>query len=107
MVIYSSAPIQKLIGVATIERVEECKFEELWEIAKSNGGGVTKEELKSYVSGKRTAFGIMIGAVKVAEIEVDPKSLFPDFTPPQSFLYISPPDFRRVMLAMFPSAGAI
>lgn len=103
MVLYSSAPIQKLVGVAFIDRIEECDFARLWTLADANGGGVTYDELQTYVAGKKTAFGVMIDRVKVAEVQVDPKSLFPDFTPPQSFLYLDPTDFLRVMRAMFPS----
>lgn len=103
MVLYSSAPIQKLVGMAYIDRIEECDFENLWALADANGGGVTYDELKAYVDGKKTAFGVMIDRVKIAEVKVDPKELFPDFTPPQSFLYLGPTDFHRVMQAMFPS----
>lgn len=103
MVLYSSAPIQKLVGVAYIDRIEECDFESLWTLASANGGGVTYDELKAYVTGKKTAFGVMINRVKIAEAQVDPKDLFPNFTPPQSFLYLGPTDFPRVMRAMFPS----
>ncbi|MBX9677060.1 MAG: ASCH domain-containing protein [Methylotenera sp.] len=103
MVIYSSAPVQKLVGAAFIDRIEECDFERLWTIADSNGGGVTYEELKSYVEGKKKAYGVMLDQIKIAEIPTDPKDLFPDFTPPQSFLYLSPIDFQRVMRSMFPS----
>ena len=107
MIVYSSAPTQRLVGAAFIDRVEECQFERLWEIAKTNGGGVTEDELRDYLIGKSTAFGIMISHVKVAEVQVDPKELFPNFTPPQSFLYLSPADFQRVMAKMFPSGEGI
>jgi len=103
MVLYSSAPVQKLVGVAFIDRIEERNFDGLWALASDNGGGVTRDELKAYVKGKRTAFGVMIDRVKIAEIQTDPGDLFPDFTPPQSFLYLDPIDFQRVMRAMFPS----
>lgn len=103
MVLYSSSPVQRLVGLAFVDRVEECDFDTLWALAYTNGGGVTHEELKSYVKGKKTAYGVMINRVKVAEIQVDPKELFPNFTPPQSFLYIDPNDFSRVLRAMFPS----
>ncbi len=103
MVLYSSAPIQKLPGLAFINRIEECNLEALWKIAEANGGGVTYEELKAYVGDKKTVFGVMIDQVKIAEVQVDPKDLFPDFTPPQSFLYLSPLEYQRVIDAMFPS----
>ncbi len=107
MVLYSSAPIQKLVGVAFIDRIEECDFQTLWKLAEAHGGGVTRDELDEYVKGKKTAFGVMIDRVKIAEAQVDPKEFFPDFTPPQSFLYLDPTDFRRVMRAMFPSEGPV
>jgi len=107
MVLYSSAPIQKLVGVAFVDRIEECNFETLWTLADANGGGVTYDELKAYVDGKKTAFGVMIDCVKIAKVQVDPKDLFPDFTPPQSFLYLSPTDFQRVMRAMFPMENPV
>lgn len=103
MVLYSSAPIQKLVGIAFVDRIEECDFEALWKLADANGGGVTRDELEEYVKGKKTAFGVMIERVRIAEVQVDPKNFFSDFTPPQSFLYLSPTDFHRVMRAMFPS----
>ena len=52
---------------------------------------------------KKRAFGVMIDRVKVAQVAVDPKDLFETFTPPQSFLYLNPLDFQRVMRAMFPN----
>jgi predicted transcriptional regulator len=107
MVLYSSAPIQKLVGVAFIDRIEECDFDSLWALADANGGGVNYDELKAYVKGKKTAFGVMIDRVKVAEVQVDPKELFPNFTPPQSFLYLDPSNFHRVMRAMFPSEESV
>jgi predicted transcriptional regulator len=103
MVLYSSAPVQRLVGMAYIDQIKECNFDALWALADANGGGVTHDELKAYVKGKKTAFGVMINQVKIAETQVDPKDLFPNFTPPQSFLYLDPADFRRVVHAMFPS----
>lgn len=107
MVLYSSSPVQRLVGIAFVDRVEECDFESLWTLADGNGGGVTYEELKSYVKGKKTAFGVMINRVRVAEVLVDPKNIFPNFTPPQSFLYIDPNDFPRVLRAMFPGENPV
>lgn len=93
--------------MAYIDQIKECDFEELWAVAEANGGGVTHDELKAYVKGKKTAFGVMIKQVKIAEVQVDPKELFANFTPPQSFLYLDPTDFQRVVQAMFPSKGLV
>jgi predicted transcriptional regulator len=103
MVIYSSAPVQRLAGIALINEIQECDFETLWKVSQAHGGGVTYEELQEYVDKKKLAYGVMLGRVVPAEVQVDPKDLFSNFTPPQGFLYLSPQDYRRVMAAMFPS----
>jgi predicted transcriptional regulator len=102
MVIYSSAPVQRLVGIAHINRIEECTPDQLWALSKAYGGGVTQEELASYIKGKKVAYGVMIEHVRIASNQVDPNDIFSDFTPPQSFLYLSPTDFRRIESAMFP-----
>lgn len=102
MVLYSSSPIQKLVGIAHVASVEERDIDGLWKIADANGSGVTLEELQSYMHGKRTGYGLMIGRVEVAISQVDPNDLFESFTPPQSFQYLSPKDFDRAVRLMFP-----
>lgn len=105
MVIYSSAPVQRLTGIALIKEVRECDLESLWEIAQEHGGGVTYEELQTYIDKKKNCYGVLLGRVAPAEVLVDPKDLFPAFTPPQGFLYLSPADYQRVIAAMFPSGA--
>lgn len=106
LVLYSSAPIQQLVGVAYVDRLEEADLNGLWQLASHYGGGVTREELNEYFVGKKTAFGIMIDRARKAEVAVTPKELFPDFTPPQSYQYLTADDFHRVMRAIFPGDSA-
>ena len=103
MIIYSSAPIQRLTGIALIKEIRECDFGTLWNISQAHGGGVTLDELAKYIGKKKLAYGVMLERAVPAEIPVDPKHLFPDFTPPQGFMYLSPHDYQRVITAMFPS----
>ena len=107
MIVYASAPVQKLIGIVYIDHVEECDFERLWAISEAHGGGVTYDELKAYTSGKKSVFGVMIERARTAEVQIDPKDLFQDFVPPQSFLYLKPEEFHRVMQSMFPSEKSV
>lgn len=102
LVLYSSSPIQKLVGVAYVDHVNETDVAGLWDLARNNGGGVTRDELVEYFIGKKTAYGIMIRETKTAQCAVDPKEIFPDFSPPQSYLYLSPSDFQKVMHTIFP-----
>ena len=60
MILYSSSPVQRLVGVAYVDRVEERDPDGLWQLATDYGGGLTRDELEEYFAGKKTAFGIMI-----------------------------------------------
>jgi predicted transcriptional regulator len=102
MVLYSSAPIQRIVGLALVDSVRETSLEELWHLSSKFGGGVTRDELYEYFAGKKLAYGVMIKSVEKAEMEVDPKDLFPKFVPPQSFSYLRPAEYKRVLAAMFP-----
>lgn len=102
LVLYSSAPVQQLVGVAYVDRLEETNVEGLWQLASNYGGGVTREELDDYFVGKQTAFGIMIERAERAPVTISPKELFPDFIPPQSYQYLTAEDFYRVMKVLFP-----
>ncbi len=103
LVLYSSSPVQRLVGLAYVDRVNETDVNGLWELARDNGGGVTHDELIEYFDGKKVAYGIMIKGTRAAQYVADPKELFPEFTPPQSYLYLAPGDFQKVMKTMFPS----
>jgi predicted transcriptional regulator len=102
MVLYSSSPVQRLVGVAYVDRVNEADLAGLWKLACDYGGGLTQEELLEYFSGKKAAYGIMIKSTRTAQCAVDPNDLFPNFTPPQSFQYLTPEDYQRIMRAIFP-----
>lgn len=106
MVLYSSSPVQRLVGVAYVDKVNEADVAGLWQLAHDNGGGVTHDELVEYFVGKKTAFGIMIKSAKTAQCAADPKDLFPNFSPPQSYLYLTPDDFQKVMRTIFPQEQA-
>lgn len=102
MVLYSSSPVQQLVGVAYVDRVEERDTEGLWSLSQQYGGGLERDELVGYFHGKAQAYGVMISSVKVARTPVDPKELFIDFKPPQSYQYLAPDEFARVMSRLFP-----
>lgn len=102
MVLYSSSPVQRLVGIAYVDRVNEADVAGLWQLAHDHGGGVTQDELVEYFVGKKTAFGIMIKSAKTAQCSADPKELFPGFSPPQSYMYLTPDDFQKVMHTIFP-----
>jgi predicted transcriptional regulator len=96
MAIYSSAPIQAIVALVEIAEVIQASTSRLWEIARDNGGGLTRSELRSYYSGKKVGFAIMLGKVKHFDNPVDPRLIFPKFTPPQSFRYLTSDELKKL-----------
>jgi predicted transcriptional regulator len=103
MVLYSSAPVQRLVGAAYINSVNKENPEDLWALSQKHGGGVTHDELFEYFAGKSKAYGIMISRAEVAERQIDPKEIFVDFVPPQSYMYLEPLKYHSIMQMMFPA----
>lgn len=103
LVLYSSAPVQRLVGIAYVETVRVEPPEKLWKLAVEFGGGVTHEEFQDYFHGRRKTFGIMIKSVDVAELQLNPKTVFEEFIPPQSYMYLDPLKYHSIFESMFPS----
>lgn len=96
MAIYSSAPIQAIVALVEIVEVVEASPSRLWEIARDNGGGLTRSELRDYYTGKKSGFAIMLGEVKKFDSPVDPRVIFSKFTPPQSFRYLTSDELAKL-----------
>lgn len=103
LILYASSPVKKIVGLAYVEKTIECDLDELWAISSTHGGGVSYQELKDYMTGKRRAFGVIINKVVVAQNPLDPKSIFKDFYPPQSISLASSSDFQLIIDSMFSS----
>jgi predicted transcriptional regulator len=103
LVLYSSAPVQRLVGIAHVDKVRVESPDTLWQLSQQFGGGVTAEEFYEYFMGKRKTYGIMIKAAETAERQLDPKQVFPDFVPPQSYMYLDPLLYHSISRLMFPT----
>ncbi|EMM1341387.1 hypothetical protein [Enterobacter roggenkampii] len=88
--IYSSSPEKKIIGFFQIDAIIRFDKDSIDDnlLLKSC---LTKKEMIDYIENEK-AFGIKIKNVNVIQpITLDEmKTLFKDFTPPQSFRYIDP-----------------
>jgi len=83
--IYSSSPVKRIVGAFTIKKLIEKHPEQLWNECKEFSG-ISEEEFFNYFRGRDRGFAIEIGTVEVFD-PINPKELFPDFVPPQSFCY--------------------
>lgn len=88
VVLYSSSPIQKIVGIVEVNNVVVASPTSLWNICTESGGGLTRSELRSYFSGKSRGVAVRLGKVREFIKHVDPKTVISNFVPPQSFRYL-------------------
>lgn len=95
--IYSTTPIKKIIGFFKVSKIIEDKPSTLWHQLKDEAG-ISEEEFFDYFKNREIGFALEIAEVEKFENPVDPKIIFPNFVPPQSFCYIrfsSTPDLYK------------
>jgi predicted transcriptional regulator len=86
VLVYSSSPVQRIIGYFTIEKIVRDSPHRLWEKF-GEAGFIDKENFFKYFADKKTGYSICIDkVVKFPEV-VNPFEKFDRFTPPQSFCY--------------------
>jgi predicted transcriptional regulator len=82
VVVYSSAPDQKLLGTFEAGVVHEGSPEDLWRRVKANAG-VDRGTYDAYFAGCEVAYAIEVRAPR----RLDPRPL--KFRPPQSYLFLT------------------
>ena len=86
IVVYSSSPVQKVIGEFEIEAILRKDIDQLWNLTEQESG-INKDFFFEYYKGKETGFAIKIKKTKKYDEPLDIKRDF-KLTPPQSFVYI-------------------
>ena len=94
MVIYATAPVMRIVAIASIAEVVRESKTVLWELAKVHGGGISREELRTYFHGKEKGYGICLKHVQKFKRLPRPRSLFNSFQIPQSFRYLTDSELR-------------
>ncbi len=85
--IYSTSPIKKIVARFTIEKILENHPKYLWEKCKEFSG-IEKSEFFRYFGNREKGIAIRIVDIKFFKKPIEPKSVIPNFIPPQSFCYI-------------------
>jgi predicted transcriptional regulator len=96
MVIYASAPTQRIIALVEVEGVVHAAPAKLWMQSSIRGPGLARAELLSYLDGKEKGYGILLGRVTSAAKPIEPGSVIDAFRAPQSFRYLSVEELRRI-----------
>ena len=84
--IYASSPISKIVGEFKIEEVIYDTPETIWKLTKTHSG-VSKAFFQLYYKGKPKGVALKIKDCKEYAESVNPNSLIPNFSVPQSFIY--------------------
>ena len=86
IVVYSSSPIQKVIGEFDIESIISTDLNSLWEKTKEFAG-INKKYFFKYFKSKETGYAIKIKEVRKYKDALCIKKDFKAY-PPQSFMYL-------------------
>ncbi|QDD62696.1 ASCH domain-containing protein [Herbaspirillum seropedicae] len=100
IVIYSSSPVQKLVGIVDVEEAKAASITALWKICTERGGGLTRQELRDYFVGKQRGTGVLLGKVRTFSKHIDPTEIIEGFVPPQSFRYIDVVDYKKLEMKL-------
>lgn len=84
---YSTSPINKIVGLFSVESIVQGHPKTLWKNFKEFSG-IEKKEFFKYFEACKQGFAIEIKEVKKFD-PIDPKTIFPSFSPPQSYAYVN------------------
>ena len=88
--IYSTSPVQAVVGCAKIREVQRLTVAEIW---KEHGDAacISRRDFYDYFSGTKFGFAIILGAVKAMPEQMTARELESQFgiVPPQSYRYVT------------------
>lgn len=100
VVIYATAPVQRIVAVADVSEVHQGSPSRLWRLAKHIGGGLPRREIYAYFKGRKTGYAVELAHVRQCDPALDPSQFIDNFRPPQSFQYLCPAQRDSILQAM-------
>ncbi len=86
VLVYSSAPVKRIIGSFTISEIIKNTPEKLWQQF-GDVGGIEEKEFFNYFGNRNDGYSIHIADYDKFDSPIEPRDLIENFTPPQSFRY--------------------
>lgn len=96
IVLYSSAPVQKIVGMVEVAEAVVASPTTLWKICTDMGGGLTRQELRTYFAGKSKGVAVLLGRVFSPPQSLAPSDVIDNFVPPQSFRYLNASEYAKL-----------
>ncbi|MEG3169198.1 ASCH domain-containing protein [Sphingomonas sp. PAMC26645] len=94
VVLYVTRPVGMIIGEFDVARIITATPDGLWEHT-SEYAGISREFFDSYFDGRPSANAIEVAEARRFASPIEPASAIENFTPPQSYMYVSD-DLGRV-----------
>jgi Uncharacterized conserved protein len=95
---YETSPVQCIVGMAEIEQVIEKEIDELWDNCRY-GGGIDEDIFRAYFDGLKKGSALVINNFVELQEPIDPKTVFVEFNPPQSFCYLDAKEVESLFSA--------
>ncbi len=95
VVLYVTAPKQKITGYFSIKEIIQDKPSELWRKF-SNISGTTEDFFNKYYKNKEVGLGLLVNDVNILKNPCSLKQIGSTTKPPQSFLYIDSKFWRNL-----------
>lgn len=96
MVLYMTAPIQRIVGMVSVKQVLSGAPSTIWEKTKSEAG-IVRKFYRTYFKDAKTAYAIELDEVTPFNHWINPKDILSNFRPPQSFKYIDNDFFTEIL----------
>jgi len=95
--IYSTSPVQAMVGVARIKEVQELPVQQIWTEFKENAL-IKHKDFRKYFRGLKSGFVLILYDIKPFPQQIPLRRLREEFgfEPPQSFLYVKN-DLRKLL----------
>lgn len=88
ILVYESSPTKQIVGKIYIENIIEDTPQQLWDNF-NDFAGINYNDFFEYFKGKEKGYAIKIKQFETFSDPINPYEENPNFTPPQSFAYIS------------------
>lgn len=88
VVVYATRPIGKIVGEFDVDYILGETPDVLWSQTASRSG-ISRDFFDAYFEGREIAYALKIGAVRQYAEPIAPKDVLENFTPPQSYMYVS------------------
>jgi predicted transcriptional regulator len=87
IILYSSSPIKKIVGLAEVTEVSCGKKDIIWK-STSKIGGISKKEYDNYFAGSEISCVIKIGKLLTLKTPLPPSSIIRGFHIRQGYVYV-------------------